>query len=256
MKSTSAINAAARGLALTAAVAAASYGAYAGVTWWRYGHPRLARTDERDELLDRFMPQYDIVERHHVMVAAPAEVTLAAAKRMELSSSPLIRAIFRARELLLGATPDTSARPRGLLEETLSLGWGVLEDVPRREIVVGAVTKPWEPNVTFRALPPDEFASFAEPEYVKIAWTLRADPVDDHHSVFRTETRAIATDAYAQEKFRLYWAFLSPGILLIRRLMLGPMKRAAIATYQGAGRAQDGRAGQATAVTSDRRRSS
>jgi hypothetical protein len=45
----------------------------------------------------------------------------------------------------------------------------VLADVPEREVVVGAVTKPWEANVTFRALPPDQFAGFAEPGFVKIA---------------------------------------------------------------------------------------
>ena len=42
--------------------------------------------------------------------------------------------------------------------------------------------------------------------------------------MFRTETRAVATDAAARAKFRRYWSFLSPGIVLIRWLMLGPVK--------------------------------
>jgi hypothetical protein len=66
---------------------------------------------------------------------------------------------------------------------------GVLAEVPEREIVVGAVTRPWEPNVTFRAVPPDEFAAFREPDYVKIVWTLRADPIGAAESIYRTETR-------------------------------------------------------------------
>ena len=70
----------------------------------------------------------------------------------------------------------TAPRPRGLLAEVLSLGWGCLQKCPGREIVVGSVTKPWEANPTFRALPPDEFEAFGEPDYVKIVWTLRADP--------------------------------------------------------------------------------
>jgi hypothetical protein len=106
-------------------------------------------------------------------------------------------------------------------------GWGVLADVPNREVVVGAVTKPWEPNPVFRALPPDEFASFSEPGYVKIAWTLRADPIGEAASIFRTETRALATDPGARTRFRRYWAFLSPGIVLIRRMSLAPLKREA-----------------------------
>jgi hypothetical protein len=39
-------------------------------------------------------------------------------------------------------------------------------------------------------------------------------------SIFRTETRAVATDAVARAKFRRYWSFLSPGISLIRRAVL------------------------------------
>jgi hypothetical protein len=76
-------------------------------------------------------------------------------------------------------------------------------------------------------LPPERFAAFAEPEYVKIAWTLRADPVADGSSIFRTETRAIATDSAARARFRRYWAFASPGIAVIRLLSLQPLRREA-----------------------------
>jgi hypothetical protein len=89
---------------------------------------------------------------------------------------------------------------------------------------MGAVTRPWEANVTFRALPPEQFAAFKEPGYVKIAWTIRADQLTASQSVFRTETRAIATDAYARIRFRRYWSFLSPGIIVIRWALLGPVR--------------------------------
>jgi hypothetical protein len=129
--------------------------------------------------------------------------------------------------VVLGAAPDDRPRPRGLLDEVRSLGWGVLAEIPDREIVVGAVTKPWEADVTFRALPPEQFAAFAEPGYVKIAWTIRADPISATESVFRTETRAVATDSTARARFRRYWAFLSPGIIVIRWALLGPVKHEA-----------------------------
>jgi len=76
-------------------------------------------------------------------------------------------------------------------------------------------------------LPPQDFAAFDEPGFVKIAWTLRADPTGAGGSIFRTETRAIATNAEARRKFRRYWSFLSPGIILIRRASLKPLKAAA-----------------------------
>jgi hypothetical protein len=207
-----------------AVIAACVYSGQATATWYRYGRNKTSPREAEDELLDRFMPDYDVVERHHVRIDAPAEATLAAAKNMDLMRPALARAIFKARELVLGAKPDERAGPRGLLDATRSLGWVVLEEVPGREVIVGAVTKPWESNVTFRSVSPSLFAAFAEPGYVKIVWTLRADPIDAETSVFRTETRAIATDDEARGKFRLYWSLASPGISLIRWLALRPLR--------------------------------
>jgi hypothetical protein len=214
-------------LAAGAGVAGAAYAAYVADTWLRYGQPRRARGGAKDALLDTFMPDYDVGERHEIAVAAPADETFAAAEEMELDSSPVVRALFRARDVILGSKPETTWRPKGLLEQMKSMGWGVLAERPGREIVVGGVTKPWEANPVFRALPPNEFAAFVEPDFVKIAWTLRASPEPSGGSTFSTETRAVATDARARRKFRVYWAFLSPGIILIRSAMLPLLKAAA-----------------------------
>lgn len=62
-------------------------------------------------------------------------------RETDLQGSGLVRTIIRAREVILGATPDDRPRSRGLLAEVQSLGWGVLADVPGREVVVGSVTK-------------------------------------------------------------------------------------------------------------------
>jgi hypothetical protein len=204
--------------------AAAVYVAIVAVTWLRYGKPPAPAAEERDLLLDTFLPEYDVAERHHVQVSAPADVTLTAATETDMQQSAVVRAIFRTRELLLGADSSRGPRTRGLLAETLSIGWGMLAEVPGREVVVGAVTQPWQGNVVFRALPPDGFRTFAEPGYVKIAWTLRADSAGSAQSIFRTETRAVATDTTARAKFRWYWARFSPGIILIRRMLLRTLK--------------------------------
>lgn len=203
---------------------ALGYATIVARSWLRYGHRGTPTPDERDPLLDRFMPEYDVAERHHVRVAAPAATTLAAAADVDFAQSALIRSIFRARELVLGATPDDRAKPKGLLAQTTSLGWRVLAEVPGRVVVVGAVTQPWLPDVVFRGLRPEEFRSFDAPDHVKIVWTLRADPVDATTSVFRTETRVMTTDVNARARFRWYWARFSPGIVLIRYAMLGLLK--------------------------------
>jgi hypothetical protein len=170
------------------------------------------------------MPLYDVAERHHIRIAAPADVAFATACEADLNDSAIVRAIFKSRELILGSNPEETARPRGLLALTTSLGWGVLAEIPGREVVVGAVAQPWKANVVFRKIAPELFPTFDEPDYVKIVWTLRADPIDATTSVFRTETRALATDASARRAFKRYWSVFSPGIVVIRWMMLRPLK--------------------------------
>jgi hypothetical protein len=207
-----------------AGVVAAVYAGYGALTWFRYGKPPEAAPEDHDSLLDEFMPQYDVVERHHTAIDAPAAVVMAAATEMDIAGSPIAKAIFKAREIVMRAGPRKRRIPRGVVEETLAMGWGVLADRSGAEIVIGAVTKPWEGDVKFIAIPAQHFAAFTEPGFVKIAWTLRADPITATRSIFRTETRAVATDDVARSKFRRYWALVSPGIRLIRRLSLRPLR--------------------------------
>jgi hypothetical protein len=203
----------------------AAYVALVAAAWSRYGHVQTALPHDGDDLLDRFMPVYEAVERHQVRVDAPPAVTLLAAQNGALDGSRLVRTIFKARDLLLGASSPVAMPTGGLLARMTALGWRVLVEVPGHEVVVGAVTQPWMPNVVFRGVPPEEFQAFCEPGYVKIVWTLRVDPTAGGGSVFRTETRVATTDAAARRKFRWYRARFSPGIAIIRRVMVQTVKR-------------------------------
>lgn len=215
-----------RWLARAAAVGTGAYAGYFAVTWLRYGHARRPSVPP-DALLDRFFPHYEIVECHSIHVAAPVERAFQAATESGIEDSLLVQAIIRLREILLGAQPTHRVKQPGIIADAQSIGWGVLAEDPGHEIVMGAVTRPWEANVVFHALPAEEFAAFHEPGFVKIAWTLRADPIDAHRSIVRTETRVAATSPAARSRFRRYWSALSPGILLIRYALLRQVKRRA-----------------------------
>lgn len=206
-------------------IAAGAYAARAAATWLRYGRSKPSNWSDRDAQLDCFMPVYEVAERHHLEVDAPADVTFAALSELDLESCGLVNAIFKARALILGSTSDRTDLPKRLLQSAQALGWRVLAEQPGVEVVLGAVTRPWEADVVFRGIPPEQFAGFDEPNYVKIVWTVRADPIGEHKSIARTETRALATDRVARAKFRRYWSVFSPGILLIRRAMLAEAKR-------------------------------
>src|SRR5262245_44744107 len=126
-----------------AGVALATYRTVAGLTWLRYGHPARPRGQDVDALLDRFMPEYEVAERHRVRIRVSAETAMRAAGEMHLEDSRLIRLIIRAREIVVGADPTPQPRGQafrpGFVEQMASMGWGKLAEFPGRSIVMGAV---------------------------------------------------------------------------------------------------------------------
>jgi uncharacterized protein YndB with AHSA1/START domain len=218
------------------------FGAWSALAWARYGrvHPRR---HPPDELLDRFLPNPEVDEYHQIEVRAPAAITLAAAKETDLQSAPIAKAIFwlRAVPALLRGEPFRPQGSRGIVAETLSLGWGVLAEEPDREIVIGAYTQPWHEQVTFHPLPPEQFSGFDRPGYVKIAWTLHAQPLGPDASLLVTRTRAVATDPESRRRFRRYWAPMSAGIILIRYAGLPLMRKEAERRAAAVGDGQLGR---------------
>ena len=217
----------ARSAAIAFSVAGAGYAAVVAWNRLRYGTLKPSRLPRGSSVIDRFIPNPEVVEHHHIAIDAPAEVVLAAAKQMRMLDSRSIRAIFKLRELVMGGGQDTRPHPQPLLEQMQSIGWTVLAESPGREVVLGAVTQPWLAAPVFRSIPGYEYQAFSEPGFAKITWTLGADPIDDTRSVFHTETRVCTTDGEACARFRKYWSYVAPGVGLIRLALLRPLKREA-----------------------------
>jgi hypothetical protein len=177
--------------------------------------------------LDLFIPQPDVRERHEILIQAPAPFVLDVARRFDLQSAPLVRVIFWLRAKALGANTPVRERPKGLLEELMGMGWGILAEEPGHLLIAGAVCQPWKADVVFDALPPGWFPTFSTPGYVKIAWTLQANALGPDLTQLVTETRAAATDDQARRKFRRYWRVFGPGAVAIRRLLLTAVRRQA-----------------------------
>jgi hypothetical protein len=173
--------------------------------------------------LDRFIPHPDVRERFETTIRAPADLVMDVAARFDMQSPPAVRSIFWLREKLMRAARPAPRKPRGILEETRSLGWGVLAEQPGRFVVCGATCQPWLANVEFSAVAPDKFRTYAQRDQVKIAWTLEAAEIGPGMTRFGQETRAVATD----EQSRRYWRWARFGIIAIRLLMLPAVRRAA-----------------------------
>jgi hypothetical protein len=182
------------------------------------------------ETIDLFIPAADVRLEHKTIVHAPAALVFDVAERFEMDSNPAVRAIFWLRAKLLGAPYERMRK--GLVEAMLGMGWAMLAYTPGRELVMGSVTQPWLGEVHFRAVDAGSFAAFSEPGFVKIAWTLEAEPLGSKSTRFRTETRALATDENARKKFRTYWRKFGIGMLLIRWITLPALKKEAERLFQ------------------------
>jgi hypothetical protein len=187
---------------------------------------RRLRPERAHSPAARFIPRADAYDSHEIVINAPADVVFDRAATVDVGALPIVRTIFWLRSKVIGDAPAIR-KPQGIVAETLGLGWGVLAEVPRRLLVMGAATRPWEQNLTFRAIEPDAFLAFHEPNLVKIAWTLEVEPLGPARTRFRTETRAYATDAHARRRFTLYWIAFRVGIHFIRWNMLREIRRQA-----------------------------
>jgi len=178
--------------------------------------------------LDPFFSRTEIREHHQTIVCAPASLVFEAARSLKLGSIWEVQAIFRLRAKMMRARgTEGTEMTRGFVDEALAMGWGTMIDQPGRLFVAGGYCQPWVADVKFRALSREAFTTFAEPNQVKIAWTLEAQPLDASRTRFITETRAMATDEEARRHFRRYLAVFKIGIVAIRWLMVPAVRRQA-----------------------------
>ena len=184
-------------------------------------------------LLDRYLPQYDVTEAHAAVVAADTGLTWQAARRSDLSRSAVAQALLELRSLpnrlqrVLKRQPPGPARPPLTLEDMTRAGFLLLGEWPGREIVFGAVVRPWKAVTGDEPAPQAEasrFAAFHTPGYVKVAFNIRVEPYGSGRALITTETRTAATDPASLRRFARYWLLVGPFSALIRRLMLRIVK--------------------------------
>ncbi len=161
------------------------------------------------------------------MVRAPAQLVYNVARDFDLNSLPLVRVIFWLREKFMRARTVERAQPKGLYAQMKSIGWGILVEEPGRLLMAGSACQPWKADVTFTPIAAEAFAGYAEPDRMKIAWTIEVESLGPDRTQCITETRAVATDAAARAKFLRYWRRIVIGVVAIRWLLLRGVRREA-----------------------------
>jgi hypothetical protein len=176
-------------------------------------------------LIDRFVPEYEELEHHETAVDAPPERAYQAVKEIDLARSPIVLALLAARGLPHLFTGAVKPKLRLRLDDILASGFVVLAEEPGHELVLGIVGKFWRLSSGVHRIEPEEFTAFAEPGYSKAAWNFLVTDRPGGGSTVVTETRVTSTDAVARRNFGWYWRLIGPFSALIRRIVLGQIRR-------------------------------
>lgn len=186
-------------------------------------------------LIDEYLPDFDVVERHAMVVrAAPARVW-AALRATDFGRSPLIGGLLALRALpsLLTAPSKTLRRIRDrharavTLDAFLEAGFALLDERPGRELLIGLEGRFWTARGDLRGTDARRFRAPLAPGLARAAWDFRVEPIGEGRTRLSTETRVRCADAAARRRFRPYWLLVRPGSGLIRRAMLAAIRRAA-----------------------------
>jgi len=184
-------------------------------------------------LLDDFLPEDDLCERHETFIQAPPDAVRRAVQEWRPAESFLWRWLVRLRGL---------GSPKGTLREWgESNGFLCLAETDE-EVVYGQAGRFWSPHERAALVSPhtvEEFRGLTDPGVAVAAMNFVVEPCASGRGTrLVTETRVRCLGVSSRRWFRLYWLVIRPFSGLLRRAMLRGIKAAA---------ARDARRGQLTA---------
>jgi hypothetical protein len=189
------------------------------------------------------MPSCDASLIYHTLVDAPAEETYAAVRAIDFAHSfdhdLLVRAMSTIRRWPEHLVRRLRGRPLTMpttmtIDEITTAGPAMLlDEAPGVEIVLGLIGKLWQATIPYQRVAADDFVSFDEPGYGKLAFSLAAQPHGNEQSVLTIEARIATTDRAAHTHFRRYWRIIGPGARLIARRLIAAVRADAEDRYLG-----------------------
>ena len=180
-------------------------------------------------LIDNILPKYDAHEVHErLMPGTPAAVweALHALRMGEIRLAGVLMGIRSLPHRLTGRKPVLQVEDRPALEALQRGGFVLLDSVPNREVVVGAVGKFWKltGNTPVRLADRVAFMQFTQPGYARAVMNFRLVPEVGGTRLI-TETRIVGTDPAAARAFKGYWLLIRLGSGAIRRSWLAGVAR-------------------------------
>ena len=82
----------------------------------------------------------------------------------------------------------------------------------------------WQKEIEWRDVPGDEFATFADPGFGKIACDFRVQACGPGRTLLTYECRTATTSPDARDKFARYWWLIRPFVGHIMRATLATVR--------------------------------
>ena len=165
--------------------------------------------------LNSYLADYSIREIHHFAVKTSPAETYRTMCDFDFAKIPWIRALFRLRTFL--DRKGDSFFHLTLRDAYANGGFTLLEEVPDKELTVGAIGKFWRPIIAFQEVEPEEFCAFNQSGFGKVAWSLQCEPIPGGGTFGSFEVRVGSTDRVSNAKMRMYYLLIGPFSRAIRR---------------------------------------
>lgn len=176
--------------------------------------------------------QYQLPNPRHVEIArifvkAKPEAAWNAARHFDASSIPWVQMLFDIRsvpDVVRGEGANHKDRRIGVDQVADSgKGFMVVQETPCKEVVVGAVGQFWHLNIPFANVTPQEFRTFDERGWGKLAWAIACEPFEEG-STLTFELRTTATDEESWHELDTYYHIIGPGSQIIRHSMMAQLQ--------------------------------
>ena len=172
-------------------------------------------------LIDDFLPNFDVRERHRIRVRAPLDKVYSAVQELDLREAKFAMFLFRLRGIPAGKKAPTCFK----LDDFLKMRFILLGERANEEFLLGLVGRFWTPSGELLRLDATDFRDFKEPGFAKAVWNFSLAEQPDKTVLLETETRVLCLDEGSRRRFRFYWLFVGTFSGLIRKEILQAVKR-------------------------------
>jgi hypothetical protein len=146
-------------------------------------------------LVDTFMPTFSIRRVDRIPIRPPPELAWSLLRRLDVCRIALVRRVF-------GSGADTVATRETFATFSDDHPGFLLLGEQWRELVTGAVFRLWKPRIEHGRVMMDDFATFAEPGFGKVTWSVSLEPRENGESWIGSELRVSTAEERVPERLR------------------------------------------------------